>query len=300
MLKPVVLIKGGGDLASGVAHRLARKGVGVMMTEIAHPTMVRRKVSFGNVVYERQVDVEGVQAVLCPVVKQAFMAVHSGKVAVLVDPTCSSLEFIRPAVLVDVIMAKRNTGTRLYDAPVVIAVGPGFTAGADCHAVVESVRGEDMGRVLYSGSAAPPTGRPGEVGGFSTERVLRAPISGVFRGEVGIGDPAVVGARVAYVKKAAMPRKRKDGAGERQESSLPLAEGDVIAQIAGVVRGLLADGLEVSKGQKVGDIDPTGQRERCFKISDKAHAVGRGVAEAIESLAPGVLGRAWRSAAITQ
>ena len=298
MRKPVVLIKGGGDLASGVAHRAATAGIGVIITERAEPSMVRRKVSFGNAVYERESEVQGVTAKLRASAKEAFIALHSGAVAVMVDPTCSSLEFIKPAVLVDAIMAKKNTGTRIYDAPLVIAVGPGFAAGRDCHAVVESLRGENMGKVLYGGSVAPPTGKPAEVNGYGVERVLRAPAAGVFRGLMDIGDSVEAGAPVARIDLRPPKIDSKDaglspGAHAGAESSDAGPSVEVKARIAGVLRGLLADGVTVSEDQKVGDIDPRGNRENCFKISDKAQAVGEGVMEAIRKLAPAVLNEAW-------
>jgi xanthine dehydrogenase accessory factor len=322
MRKPVVLIKGGGDLASGVAYSLAQTGVGIVMTELAQPKMVRREVSFGNAVYKRDVVIEGVRGKLCASVKEAFIAVHSGRVAVLIDPTCSCLEFVRPAALVDAVMAKRNTGTRIYDAPVVIAVGPGFEAGRDCHAVVESLRGENMGKVLYSGRAAYPTGKPAEVKGYSTERVLRAPAAGVFRGRLKIGDAVEPGVEVARIETGtgagtrtvestgvrARSRTGPSGnagkalesapAGGAAESTGPGVESfnslsrEVVARISGVVRGLLADDVVVREGQKVGDIDPTGQRENCFRISDKARAVGEGALEAIRRLAPTLFDKA--------
>jgi len=298
MRRPVVLIKGGGDLASGVAHHAAKAGIGVIITERAEPTMVRRKVSFGNAVYEREVEVEGVKAWRRASVKEAFIAVHSGAVAVLVDPTCSSLEFVRPAVLVDAIMAKKNTGTKIHDAPLVIAVGPGFEAGRDCHAVVESLRGENMGNVLYSGSAALPTGKPAEINGHSVDRVLRAPAAGVFRGLMDIGESVEAGATVARVglrpntaepESAGAELGAREGAGSSDEG-LSI---EVKARIAGVLRGLLADGLAVGENQKIGDIDPTGNRENCFRISDKAQAVGAGVMDAIRKLAPAIPDNAW-------
>jgi xanthine dehydrogenase accessory factor len=274
MKKPLVLIKGGGDLASGVAHGLAAIGVGVAMTELARPTMLRRRVSFGNAVYEGEIEVEGLRGVLCPAAKEAFIAAHAGAVAVLVDPTCSALGFLRPDVLVDVRMSKRSTGTSVDDAPVVVAVGPGFVAGRDCHAVVESRRGPGLGSVILDGAAAPDTGVPAEVMGHSTDRLLRAPAEGVFRAAVEIGDAAAKGSVVGAVEG-------------------PDTKREVTAAISGVVRGLVADGLAVAANQKIGDIDPKGDRERCFSISDKALAVGDGVIEAIRRLAPAVISNAW-------
>jgi xanthine dehydrogenase accessory factor len=274
MNKPLVLIKGGGDIASGVAHGLVALGLGVAMTELAKPSMVRRRVSFGDAVYSGEAEVEGIRGILCPSAKEAFIAAHTGAVAVMVDPTCSSLGFLHPDVLVDARVAKRNIDTKITDAPVVIAVGPGFIAGRDCHAVVESRRGPGLGRVIMEGAAAPNTGRPAEVMGHGEDRVLRSPGAGVFRGTREIGDAVRAG----------------DEIGSVEASGGPLA---VNASIAGVLRGLVADGLEVSENQKLGDIDPSGVREKCFSISDKALSVGDGVAEAIRRLAPGVIGGAW-------
>lgn len=274
MKKPLVLIKGGGDLASGVAHCLVAIGVGVVITELARPTMVRRRVSFGNAVYDREVEVEGVRGILCAAAKEAIIAAHAGDVGVLVDPTCSSREFLRPEVLVDARVAKRNIDTRIIDAPVVIAIGPGFVAGRDCHAVIESQRGPAMGGVIFEGAAEPNTGRPAKVKGYDKERVLRAPGPGVFRAALEIGDAVGAGDEVGAVESAG-------------------GSTGVKASIGGVLRGLIADGLEVVPGQKLGDIDPSGVRDNCFSVSDKALTVGDGVIEAIRRIAPGVLRAAW-------
>jgi len=287
VIKPLVLIRGGGDLASGIAHGLAARGVGVVVTELAAPTMVRRRVSFGNAVYEGEVEIEGIKGVLCPCAKEAFVAVHAGHVAVLVDPACTSLPHLCPAVLVDARMAKRNLGTRKSDAPVVIGVGPGFFAGRDCHAVVESQRGAGLGKVIFSGAAAPNTGRPASVAGHTTDRVLRAPCEGVFEGVLEIGDEVKSGQVVGRLRPAA---------GNESVPGTPRGGGaatEVKSKISGVLRGLIADGAAVRAGQKLGDVDPTGERQRCFRISDKALTVGDGVIEALRRLAPEVLEKAW-------
>lgn len=278
MKKPLVLIKGGGDLASGVAHGLTALGVGVVITELPKPTMVRRRVCFGTAVFEGEVEVEGFKGVLCPSAKEAIIAAQAGMVAVLVDPTCSALGFVRPDALVDARVAKRNIDTRIYDSQVVIAIGPGFFAGRDCHAVVESRRGPGLGSVILEGAATPNTGRPAEVMGHSTARVLRAPIAGVFETSLDIGDAVKNGGKVGAVRPS-----HGDGGRPR----------DVLASIEGVLRGVVADGLSVKAGQKIGDIDPTGLREKCFSISDKALRVGDGVIEAIRRLSPSVIKNAW-------
>jgi len=179
-------------------------------------------------------------------------------IPLLVDPECRIRKILRPAVLVDAILAKKNTGTRLEDAPLVIGLGPGFRAGKDVHLAVETNRGHNLGRVIEEGEAEPDTGVPGEIGGYTRERVLRAPLAGRFRAARQIGDPVGIGERVAEV----------EGVG-------------VEARVAGILRGILRSGLLVARGMKVGDIDPRGIRAHCFTISDKARAIGGGVLEAI-------------------
>ncbi len=254
----LVVVKGGGDLATGVAHRLHRAGMKVIITELAQPTVIRRAVAFASAVFAREVTVEGVMARLVEDGVQALALLPERIVPVLIDPQASVVQAIKPTVVVDAIMAKRNTGTRLTDAPVVIALGPGFTAGLDAHAVIETQRGHNLGRVILKGQAASDTGIPGPVMGYTSERVVRAPGTGVFQGVKAIGDPVEAGEVVAHV-------------GDRP----------VLAPISGVLRGLLADGLTVREGMKVGDVDPRGVREYCFTISDKARAIGGGVLEAI-------------------
>ncbi len=254
----MVIIKGGGDLASGVAHRLHRAGFQVVITELPQPTVIRRTVAFASAVFEGQVTVEGVTARRLDDLAAVPTALAEGVIPVLVDPPAEAVRRLRPDVVVDAIMAKRNTGTRFTDAPVVVALGPGFVAGVDCHAVVETQRGHYLGRVILTGTAAPNTGEPGETAGVGGERVLRAPVAGTFRGRRRISELVAAGDVVAEV----------DGV-------------PVIAAIAGVLRGLLHDGLAVPPGMKVGDVDPRGQPEYCFTISDKARTVAGGVLEAI-------------------
>ncbi len=252
-----VLVKGGGDLASGVVHRLHRAGLKVMVTELPRPTVIRRAVAFAAAMHEDAVEIEGVVGRRAVSVGEALLSLEEDEVPVLSDPEGEMVFQWRPNVLVDGIMAKRNIGTKINDAPVVIALGPGFVAGVDVHAVIETKRGHHLGRVILEGSAAPDTGIPGEVMGYALERVLRAPCGGIFRGERRIGDRVEAGEVVAYI------------------GSSP-----VLAGISGVIRGLLADGLVVSEGTKVGDVDPRGVKEHCFTISDKARAIGGGVLEA--------------------
>jgi xanthine dehydrogenase accessory factor len=255
----LVLIKGAGDLASGVAARLHRCGFAVVMTELPEPLMVRRTVCFGEAVYEGETTVEDIVARRVPDIAGARAALADRVIAVLVDPEARCRGELAPDVLVDGIMAKRNTGTTHADAPRVIGLGPGFTAGADCHAVVETQRGHWLGRVYWQGSALPDTGTPGEIGGTVVAgRVLRAPTDGILLARAAIGDHVTTGQVVATV-----------------------AGSELRAGCDGVLRGLIRSGARVAAGVKVGDIDPRAERAYCFTISDKSLAVGGGVLEAI-------------------
>jgi xanthine dehydrogenase accessory factor len=256
-MKRLVVIKGAGDIATGIAHRLFRSGFRVVMTDLPRPTAIRRTVAFATAIFEGGVEVEGVEAV-CTDPAGALEAVESRRIPVAVDPTGLTVKTLKPWAVVDAILAKKNLGTRLNDAPVVIGVGPGFTAGLDVHMVVETKRGHYLGRVITDGQAFPSTGEPGMIEGFTHERILRAPCEGVFRAVRKIAESAAAGDILAYV----------DGQ-------------PVTAQISGVIRGLLHDGLQVHSRMKIGDIDPRGLTEYCFTISDKARAVAGGVLEAL-------------------
>ncbi|HHS96362.1 MAG TPA: EF2563 family selenium-dependent molybdenum hydroxylase system protein [Chloroflexi bacterium] len=254
----LTIVKGGGDLGTGVAWRLHRCGFRVLVTETAQPTVIRRAVAFASAIYEGAITVDGVTARRVENDGEMEAAWEAGEVPVIVDPEGESIRRLRPDVVVDAIIAKRNIGTRITDAPIVVALGPGFTAGVDCHAVIETNRGHNLGKVILEGTAEPNTGVPGTVGGESARRVLRAPTEGIFRGVRAIGDRVREGEVVAYVDDA-----------------------PVRSQLNGVVRGLLHDGLRVHKGMKVGDVDPRGVVSNCFTISEKALAIGGGVVEAI-------------------
>lgn len=255
-----VLVRGGGDLASGVAWRLHQSGFRVVITEIREPQAVRRKVSFCEAVYDGECSVEGVKAVLVKGPDDIYRAWDQGVLPVLVDPEAVCRHSVQPEVLVDAILAKKSLGTTAKDAPLVIALGPGFEAGKDAHFVVETQRGHFLGRLLASGSAAPNTGVPGAVLGITTERVLRAPASGPWQNTVDIGDRVKKGDLVGSVLGEALH-----------------------AAIDGVVRGLIRPGIMVSKGLKIGDIDPRDKPEFCFTISEKALAIAGGVLEGILS-----------------
>lgn len=254
----LVLIKGSGDLASGVAHRFHQCGIEVIMTDIAQPTTVRCAVAYSRAVYDGTAEVEGVTARLVQDATQAKKVAQSGEIAVIVDPEAQIAKEIAFDAVIDAVLAKKNLGTTKQDAPVVVALGPGFTAGVDCHAVVETKRGHHLGRVLYEGRAADNTGVPGNIAGFTSERIIRAPKDGQFLPKHQIGDLVKKGDVVAEVE------------------GVP-----VCANLDGVIRGMLPIGTPVHKGMKSGDIDPRGNVEYCRTISDKARAIGGGALEAL-------------------
>ena len=244
----LVLIRGAGDIATGIAMRLWRAGVQVVMTDLPQPTAIRRTVCFSQAIVLGETQVEDATARRAEDILQARRICAAGEISVLAD-------------LVDAILAKRNLGTRITDAPVVVGVGPGFTAGEDCHAVVETMRGHTLGRVIYRGSALPNTSIPGLVGGFAGERVLRAPTDGILHQLADIGATVSEGDVVATVEEQPMR-----------------------CTISGVLRGILPEGTPVFRGMKAGDVDPRGKREYCDTVSDKALAVGGGVLEAVLAL----------------
>lgn len=253
-----VMIRGGGEQASGVAHRLFRSHLKVVMTEISQPLCVRRTVSFCEALFGKAQEVEGVTTRFVASPKEVSAVWDEGMIPLLIDPEGISRDVLKPSVIVDAILAKRNTGTHTGDAPLVIGLGPGFWAGRDVDVVIETNRGHDLGRVIYDGRAEEDTGVPGAIAGVGTQRVLRAPRDGTFRSDKEIGAMVAEGENVAWVE-----------------------DEPVTAAISGVLRGLLRGGIAVQKGLKAGDIDPRGKRENCFTISDKARAIGGGVLEAI-------------------
>lgn len=255
--RPMVIIKGAGDLATGVAFRLYKCNLDVIMTELSLPLVVRRKVAFAGAVYDGTVTVEGIKAGLASTADQALEMLAERTIPVLVDPGADVIKILHPLVVVDARLAKRNLGTKIGEAPLVIGLGPGFAAGQDVHAVIETCRGHRLGRVIYSGSAIPNTGSPGSVGGYTVERLLRAPVEGIVTGARNIGDLVDKGEVVAFV------------------GSIP-----VLAKISGMIRGMIKEGVRVSSGTKIGDIDPRTDAEY-DTVSDKALAVAGGVLEAV-------------------
>lgn len=263
MDKPLVVVRGGGDLATGTIHKLVRCGYAVLVLEIENPSAIRRNVAFSEAVYEGVWCVEGITARLVKTVEEAKKIINSGEVAVMVDPEGDCLKEVQPEVLIDGILAKKNLGTRKEMAPVTIALGPGFEAGKDVDAVIETKRGHHLGRVILEGSAEPNTGIPGIVAGYAKERVIHSPEEGILRNVKQITDTVRKGEVIAYV-----------------ETNSGKAE--VLATISGLLRGLIRDGYPVTRGFKIADIDPRIEEyENCFTISDKARSIAGGVLEAM-------------------
>ncbi len=254
----LVLIRGGGDLASGVALRVARAGFRLVITELDHPLAVRRAVAFASAIEKGEWVLEGVKAVHAHSVEAARKLSAKGIVPVLIDPGGASIPALKPRVLVDARMTKSAEDIRTDSAPLVIGLGPGFVAGVNCHAVIETNRGPFLGRAYWRGAAEGNTGKPEAVMGLDYQRVLRAPRNGLVEVRAAIGDSVVGNQVVAMI------------------DSCPIK-----ASFAGAVRGLIADRTPVTAGTKIGDIDPRGRPEYCFMVSDKSLAVGGGVLEAI-------------------
>lgn len=254
-----ICIKGAGDLASGVAIRLHAAGLRrILMLETEAPLAVRRSVAFSEAVYCQEKIVEGVLAQLVERAEQIEPLWQAGRIAVMVDPQWRMVQRAGCDVLIDAIIAKRNLGSRLCDAPLVIGLGPGFTAREDVHCVVETQRGHQLGRAIHSGQALPNTGIPGVIAGYGIQRLLRASCFGSFTTALEIGERVQAGQCVGQV-----------------------GESPVTAHIDGVLRGLLRSGTRVEPGTKLGDIDPRGELSACRLVSDKARAIGGGVLEAI-------------------
>ena len=254
----IVVIKGAGEMATGIAHRLYMSHIRqIVMTEIPEPISVRRTVAFSEVVYDGEMTVGGVHAELIQSVDKVQDIWQKKKIAVIVDPKWTIVSILKPDIVIDSIMAKKNLGTKKTEASFVLGVGPGFTAPADVHAVVESNRGHNLGSVFYDGAAEPHTGIPGPTMGYTSERVLRSPHAGLVKHVKTLGDSVKKGEIVLYID-----------------------ETSVKATIDGLLRGLIRE-IRVKDNEKVGDIDPRGVKEYCFTITEKARAIGGGVLEAI-------------------
>ncbi|MDD4635299.1 MAG: selenium-dependent molybdenum cofactor biosynthesis protein YqeB [Dehalococcoidales bacterium] len=253
-----VLVRGGGEQATAVAHRLHQGHFRVVIVEAPHPEAVRREVAFCEAIYDKEKTVEGVTARFIGSADDIFGMWEKDIIPLMADPEAKVKTVLKPDVIIDATIAKRNLGNKMSDARLVIGLGVGFTAGRDVHVVIETKRGHNLGRVIRLGEAAPDTGIPGEIMGYSAERVLRAPQAGIFTTSHSIGDIVKAGDIIAEV----------DG--------MPIN-----AVIGGVIRGLLRNGTTVPKGMKSGDIDPRGVKEYCTTISEKGRAIAGGVLEAI-------------------
>jgi xanthine dehydrogenase accessory factor len=254
----MVLIKGAGEMATGVAHRLASCHFKVCMTETSIPQAVRREVAFSEAIFDSEKEVEGITARRVESPDDIQEVWKEKKIPILTDPEATVKDLIKPDVLIDATLAKRNLGTKMTDAPLVIGLGPGFHAGRDVHMVVETNRGHNLGRIFASGEAEPNTGIPGSIDGYAEERVIRAPKDGTFKALIKIGEGVMADGKVGMIGSV-----------------------EVRSRISGVVRGLLRDGTEVWKGMKLGDVDPRGIKGHCYTISDKARTISGGVLQAI-------------------
>lgn len=270
-----IVVRGAGDLATGTIHRLKKAGFHLLVLEAEYPAAIRRQVALSEAVYAGSAQVEGVKAVRMDVDltdtenrKEAFWqemerSWSKDAVPVLVDPEGVSISVLHPAVVVDAILAKKNLGTSRDMAPLTIALGPGFTAGADVDVVIETKRGHNLGRVIRSGSAVPNSGIPGIIGGYGKERVMHAEAEGILRNVASIGDIVEAGTAIAEI--------------ETENGRVP-----VLASLSGLLRGLIRDGYPVTKGFKIADIDPRKEElQNCFTISDKARCIAGSVLEVI-------------------
>ena len=259
----LIIVRGGGDLATGTIYKLKKSGFPVLILEAARPSAIRRNVAFCEAIYQGTQTVEDMTCYLAESSEQAEQFLKEGKLTVLVDPLGESISKVLPLAVVDGILAKKNLGTNRDMAPITVALGPGFSAGVDVDAVVETKRGHNLGRVYWRGSAAPNTGVPGNIGGYDKERVIYCPAKGILRNVKGITDRVSKGEIIAVV--------------ETEQGSVP-----VEATLDGILRGLIRDGYPVSAGFKMADIDPRGDElDNCFTISDKARCIAGGVLEAI-------------------
>lgn len=295
----LVIVRGGGDLATGSIHKLHRSGFPVVVLEIPRPSAIRRYVAFSEAVYENTMTIEGVT---CRFAGQIFQDAKAdgedgsermenaekkisclqtaerkmkkiladGEIPLFIDPEGELISYLKPWAVVDAIIAKKNLGTSIDMAPVTVALGPGFTAGVDVKAVVETKRGHNLGRLIYEGQAVPNSGIPGIIGGYGEERVNHAEAAGIIYGVRKISDLVEAGETIAVI------RTMDDQGGSR--------EVEVKSKIRGVLRGLIRDGYPVTKGFKIADVEPReSERDNCFTISDKARCIAGGVAEALLS-----------------
>lgn len=264
MEKKWIIVRGGGDIATGTIHRLWSAGLPVLVLEAEYPSAIRRQVAISEAVYDGEAVVEGMKGVRIENYEAAEAVIAEGNVPVLVDPRGEAIEKMHPAAVVDGILAKKNLGTHREMAPLTVALGPGFEAGKDVTLVIETMRGHNLGRIIRSGGARPDTGIPGNIGGYTSERVIHAAEAGIFHNVRRIGDMVTEGEAIAEIE-------TDDG------RFFP-----VPATISGIIRGLLREGYPTTKGFKIADIDPRKEElANCFTISDKARCIAGSVLEAV-------------------
>lgn len=259
MLENVVIVRGGGDVASGTIQKLHRSGFKVLVLEVENPTCIRRKVSFSEAIYDKYVIIEDIKAVYINNSEEIKECWQKDEIPVAVDPKGKYIDLLKPEIVVDGILAKKNLGTNMNMAHITVALGPGFKAKEDVNVVIETNRGHNLGRLIFNGSASENTGIPGNIEGYSKERVIYSPCAGSIKNVREIGDIVKAGEVIAYVDNF-----------------------EVKATIDGVLRGILRNNSKVSQGLKIADIDPRlSEVENCYKISDKARNIGGGALEAI-------------------
>lgn len=267
----LIIVRGGGDIAAGTIYKLVKCGFMVLVLEISKPSAIRRNVAFSEAVYDGKQTVEDMTCYLASDIEAATKIMESGSPALMIDSSASIIEKLKPIAVVDAILAKRNLGTTKDMAAITVALGPGFNAGTDVDAVVETMRGHSLGRVIYDGMAIPNTGVPGAIAGFAKERVIHSQTEGILHNVAHITDTVTKNQVIATITKA-------DGSTE-----------DVKATMDGLLRGLIREGYFVTKGFKIADIDPRiSEYNNCFTISDKARCIAGGVVEAILHLKKGV------------
>lgn len=261
--KSLIIVRGGGDIASGTISKLYNCGFPVLILEIETPSAIRRNVAFSEAIYQGTQTIEEITCYRAKDLEQAVNFLNEGKLTVLVDPDANSIKTLKPLAVIDAILAKKNLGTTKNMAPITIALGPGFCAGEDVDAVIETKRGHNLGRIIYDGCAAPNTGIPGNIEGYSKERVIHSPAKGILKNVCHITDKVTKGQQIAAI--------------ETNEGVVP-----VYASMDGLLRGLIRDGFPVTNGFKIADIDPRlDQYNNCFTISDKARCIAGGVLEAL-------------------
>lgn len=258
-MSELVIVRGGGDLASGVIQKFHRSGFRVLVLEAEKPSFIRRAVCYGEAVYEKEVILEESKAVLAHRIDQIDKILDGGDIAVIVDPHGDAIKKLKPLAVVDAVLAKKNLGTNLQMAPITVGIGPGFSAGQDVDIVIETMRGHDLGRLIFSGEAKKNTGIPGIIRGYGRERVIYSKVDGTIKNIKEIGDLVEKGEIVALIDNT-----------------------EVRSPLTGVLRGLIRDGYQVPKGFKVGDVDPRrDEQQNCHTISDKARSIGGSALEAV-------------------